>query len=250
MASPPPPATDGGGTGARPKTSHTSRKKAQPPPPPPSQPVIKPKKSAKVSGGTSRAKTAAATTQVQKKPSSVTAVVQQLADLTLDTADEGDITTADEGDVTQGNVTMDEVDSDRDDDRKKKKIKEMAAHIKRIEELQAEISPVQPRVRTDKSTRQRAKTSYGEDRTPPRRSPIKRSPQRRRSSERQRSPEKRRINLQDGRALGQYNGKDDLEIFLAKFEETSKVCGWGEVERTDFLKSSLTGAAGTILIEV
>jgi hypothetical protein len=114
--------------------------------PPPSPPVTSPKKPAKSSTvTTSRAKTTV-TAQTQKKPSSAT-IVQQLADLTLDTADEGDITTADEGDLTQGNVTMDEVDSDRDDDHKKKKIKEMAAHIKRIEELQAEISPV----RTDKA---------------------------------------------------------------------------------------------------
>jgi len=56
--------------------------------------------------------------------------------------------------------------------------------------------------------------------------------------------------LQDGRILGQYDGKGDLEIFLAKFENTSKMCGWGDVERAYFLKNSLTGAAGTILIEV
>ena len=71
------------------------------------------------------------------------------------------------------------------------------------------------------------------------------------STERQRSdsPQKR-CNPSEGRCLGTYNGKTDLDVFLVRLETCSRHFNWSESEKVFHLMSSLTESASSIVKEV
>ena len=60
----------------------------------------------------------------------------------------------------------------------------------------------------------------------------------------------KRADPTEGRSLGTYNGRTDLDTFLVRFEKCSRHFGWSETERVFHLMNSLTDAAEPIIKEV
>ena len=71
------------------------------------------------------------------------------------------------------------------------------------------------------------------------------------STDRQKSslPQKR-CKPSEGRSLGTYNGKTDLDIFLVRLETCSRYFNWSESKKVFHLMNSLTKSASSILREV
>ena len=63
------------------------------------------------------------------------------------------------------------------------------------------------------------------------------------------SPPDRRGNPAEGRSLGNFNGKTDLDTFLVRFETCSKHFGWSRSEKVFHLINSLTESAEPIVKE-
>ena len=63
------------------------------------------------------------------------------------------------------------------------------------------------------------------------------------------SPQKR-CKPSEGRSLGTYNGKTDLDTFLVRLETCSRYFNWSESEKVFHLMNSLTESAGSIVKEV
>ena len=67
---------------------------------------------------------------------------------------------------------------------------------------------------------------------------------------RERSPTGRRGNPAEGRSLGTFNGKTDLDTLLVRFETCSRHFGWSNSERVFHLMNALTDSAEPIVKEV
>ena len=63
-------------------------------------------------------------------------------------------------------------------------------------------------------------------------------------------PPDRRDNPAEGRSLGTFNGKTDLDTFLVRFETCSRHFGWSRSERVFYLMNALTESAEPIVKEV
>ena len=63
------------------------------------------------------------------------------------------------------------------------------------------------------------------------------------------SPQKR-CKLSEGRCLGTFNGKTDLDTFLVRLETCSRYFNWSESEKVFHLMNSLTESASSIVKEV
>ena len=63
-------------------------------------------------------------------------------------------------------------------------------------------------------------------------------------------PPDRRGNPAEGRSLGTFNGKTDLDTFLVRFETCSRHFGWSRSERVFHLMNALTESAEPIIKEV
>ena len=59
-----------------------------------------------------------------------------------------------------------------------------------------------------------------------------------------------RVDPTEGRSLGTFNGRTDLDTFLVRFETCSRHFGWSKSERTFHLMNALTESAEPILKEV
>ena len=64
------------------------------------------------------------------------------------------------------------------------------------------------------------------------------------------SPPERRGNPAEGRSLGTFNGKTDLDTFLVRLETCSRHFGWSKSERVFHLMNALTESAEPIVKEV
>ena len=85
------------------------------------------------------------------------------------------------------------------------------------------------------------------------RNPLKRNPSRMGSDLGARpelSPPDRRSSPAEGRSLGTFNGKTDLDTFLVRFETCSRHFGWSRSERVFHLMNALTESAEPIVKEV
>ena len=65
-----------------------------------------------------------------------------------------------------------------------------------------------------------------------------------------RTPEKKRANPLEGKMLGSYDGRSDLDSFLTKFQRCSSYFGWSEEDQVFQLTNALTDAAAYIVQEV
>ena len=63
-------------------------------------------------------------------------------------------------------------------------------------------------------------------------------------------PPQKRGKPSEGRNLGTYDGKTDLDIFLVRLENSSRIFGWSDAEKVFHLMNSLTGRASSIVKEV
>ena len=64
------------------------------------------------------------------------------------------------------------------------------------------------------------------------------------------SPPDKVCNPAEGRTLGTFNGKTDLDTFLVRFETCSRLFGWSKSERVFYLMNALTDSAEIIVKEV
>ena len=64
------------------------------------------------------------------------------------------------------------------------------------------------------------------------------------------SPSDKICNPAEGRTLGTFNGKTDLDTFLVRFETCSRLFGWSKSERVFYLMNALTDSAEIIVKEV
>ena len=64
------------------------------------------------------------------------------------------------------------------------------------------------------------------------------------------SPPDKRCNPAEGRTLGTFNGKTDLDTFLVRFETCSKHFGWSKSEKVFYLMNASTDSAEIIVKEV
>ena len=60
----------------------------------------------------------------------------------------------------------------------------------------------------------------------------------------------KRADPAEGRSLGVFNGRTDLDTFLVRFEKCSRYFGWSESERVFHLMNALTDSAEPIVKEV
>ena len=64
------------------------------------------------------------------------------------------------------------------------------------------------------------------------------------------SPPDKRCNPAEGRSLGTFNGKTDLDTFLVRFETCSRHFAWSRSEKVFHLMNALTDSAEPIVKEV
>ena len=65
-----------------------------------------------------------------------------------------------------------------------------------------------------------------------------------------REPIARRADPMEGRSLGTYNGRTDLDTFLVRFQSCCRHFGWSESDKIFHLMNALTGSAEPIVKEV